>query len=74
MRYILLLSLSACSLGVPREAVMEATTTIKTQVQLAQAALVKCRQGDVDLCIQIDHNLVNIDELNMQLQGMAGDQ
>jgi starvation-inducible outer membrane lipoprotein len=69
---LLTLGMSACA-TVPKQAVRDATTSMATQVELAQAALALCRGGDAAQCDQLAHNLENIDSNNQSLASLAQD-
>ena len=66
------LTLAACA-GVPKQAVRDATTSVGTQVELAQAALTLCRGGDADQCDRLARNLDNIASNNQSLAALAQD-
>ena len=67
---LLTLGLSACA-SVPKQAVRDATTSMATQVELAQAALALCRGGDAAQCDRLGQNLDNIQSNNQSLAALA---
>ena len=70
---LLLTVASAACATVPKQAVRDATTSVATQVELAQAALELCRGGDAGQCDRLAQNLENIQSNNQSLAALAQD-
>jgi hypothetical protein len=62
--------LGACAV-VPKQAVRDATTSMATQVELAEASLELCRAGDRAHCDRLAQNLRNIQSNNQSLAALA---
>ena len=60
----------ACAV-VPKQAVRDATTSVATQVELAEASLELCRAGDAAHCDRLAQNLKNIESNNQNLAALA---
>jgi hypothetical protein len=69
----LILTLVPACASVPKQAVRDATTSVATQVELAEAALALCRAGDAAQCDRLAQNLDNIQSNNQSLAELAQD-